>query len=488
MAIEGSLELFQLPEILQVVAAQNKTGILTVQGENDIVAISFKDGQVVAADALNQTVEDGLGQVLASQGLVSPTDFAEVSQEHEASGTRLLDILISKGLLDRAQLLEALRTQTYQLLLQLLRWQDGEFKFYTGDEVAFEEGFYAISVEELLIRSVTDLGEDGQLEGRLPDLKSVYERVPDGPILKVVGVDGNPELGKDGVKGNEVWLEPDACDLFDRLDGNLTAGEVARSAGIDAYRALFTLYQLLGAGAVRLVLSVEPTEGAASHDLESDLAALDSWGTLESPSSDALDALPETQAHDALPPVIMPDPEDYTPYGVAPVSRRSSKRKSRDRSAARARPLPTWGATVSRLVAAAAIVVLLIAWWGAPRRLLLPFSAASDARLLENQRRAQLQRIDRSARTFFLVEGHYPDELRELVDLDLLPSRALRDPEGRALAYHADDVSYELQPVERGRAISELVVREAITGDFLLDAEFLDLPDGDELTPLILLD
>jgi hypothetical protein len=130
----------------------------------------------------------------------------------------------------------------------------------------------------------------------------------------------------------------------------------------------------------------------------------------------------------------------------------------------------------------------LIAWWGAPRRLLLPFSAASDARLLENQRRAQLQRIDRSARTFFLVEGHYPDELRELVDLDLLPSRALRDPEGRALAYHADDVSYELQPVERGRAISELVVREAITGDFLLDAEFLDLPDGDELTPLILLD
>src|SRR5688500_15975344 len=86
MAIEGNLEVFQLPEILQMIAAQRKTGILTVQGESDIVAVSFKDGQVVAADALNQTVEEGLGQVLASQGLVNPRDFAAVSAEHEGGG------------------------------------------------------------------------------------------------------------------------------------------------------------------------------------------------------------------------------------------------------------------------------------------------------------------------------------------------------------------------------------------------------------------
>src|SRR5262245_44097923 len=173
MAIEGTLETFQLPEILQMISAQRKTGILTVQGENDIVAVSFKDGQVVAADALNQTVEEGLGQILASQGLVSPRDFAAAASEHDGGSKRLLDLLLERGFVQRGQLLEALRLQTYRLLLQLLRWQQGEFKFYSGEEVAYEEGFHAISIEELLIRSLSDLGEEEE-PGKQPDLEVAY--------------------------------------------------------------------------------------------------------------------------------------------------------------------------------------------------------------------------------------------------------------------------------------------------------------------------
>src|SRR5436853_590221 len=40
-----------------------------------------------------------------------------------------------------------------QLVEQLLSWQKGEFKFYSGDEVPFEEGFVPISVDELLYQS-----------------------------------------------------------------------------------------------------------------------------------------------------------------------------------------------------------------------------------------------------------------------------------------------------------------------------------------------
>src|ERR1043166_4776128 len=71
MAVEGTLDLFKLPEILQLVSQQKKTGILTVQGQQDIVAISFLNGGIVAADALNHTLEEGLGQVLVGEGLLS---------------------------------------------------------------------------------------------------------------------------------------------------------------------------------------------------------------------------------------------------------------------------------------------------------------------------------------------------------------------------------------------------------------------------------
>ena len=95
MAVEGTLDVFQLPEILQVIAHQRKTGILTVQGHNDIIAVSFLDGQVVAADALNQTMEDGLGDVLAQEKLMSPEQFADIASRHREGGGPLNDLLVN---------------------------------------------------------------------------------------------------------------------------------------------------------------------------------------------------------------------------------------------------------------------------------------------------------------------------------------------------------------------------------------------------------
>lgn len=155
MAVEGSLDLFQLPEILQIIAQEGKTGILTVQGENDIVAISFLGGEIVAADALNQTIEEGLGEVLLARGLLSTEALAAAAAEQDAAGGRLLDILVAQGL-ERSALMDALRVQTQGLLQDLLGWSEGEFKFYSGDEVSYEEGFVPISVKDLLLSSLPE--------------------------------------------------------------------------------------------------------------------------------------------------------------------------------------------------------------------------------------------------------------------------------------------------------------------------------------------
>ncbi|MFP5286712.1 MAG: DUF4388 domain-containing protein, partial [Thermoanaerobaculia bacterium] len=131
MAVEGTLDLFKLPEILQLISQQQKTGILTVQGQQDIVAISFLKGQIVAADALNQTVEQGLSEVLVGEGILGAADVARASAEHQASGVRLVDLLVERRYVERGRLLEALRLQTFRLLQQLLRWSQGDFKFYS---------------------------------------------------------------------------------------------------------------------------------------------------------------------------------------------------------------------------------------------------------------------------------------------------------------------------------------------------------------------
>jgi uncharacterized protein DUF4388 len=475
MAIEGSLETFQLPEILQMISAQRKTGILTVQGEADIVAISFKDGHVVAADALNQTVEEGLGQILASQGLVSPRDFAAVSAEHDGGGKRLLDQLLERGLVERGQLLEALRLQTYRLLLQLLRWDHGDFKFYSGEEVAYEEGFYAISIEELLIRSLSDLGEDDQVGGQ-PDLAVAYERVAGAPPIHYLSQDSAPP------EGSGVWIAAEDRPLVERLDGKTPIGTLAEATGVGHYRALFTLYKLLRSGAVRAV-PVRATGGPAVN-----------------PAAGPGRVAAHTPAPAPRAPVPVPRPVPPPTFGVvardvAPeeelpeVGAAAAAGTGRIRQMV-ARAVPTQpglaALVVPRLAALGVAVAVFALPWLAPRRLLLPFPWQESARsgLERNQRSAGYLQIDRAARTFFLLEGHYPDGLQELVTGNLLSPSALADPEGRRLAYSAENLAYEVQPVAGGEPVAELGIREAITGDFLLDPDFLDLPEKPDRPPL----
>jgi len=489
MAIEGSLETFQLPEILQMISAQRKTGILTVQGEADIVAISFKDGHVVAADALNQTVEEGLGQILASQGLVSPRDFAAVSAEHDGGGKRLLDLLLERGLVERGQLLEALRLQTYRLLLQLLRWEQGDFKFYSGEEVAYEEGFYAISIEELLIRSLSDLGEDDQLGGP-PDLAVAYERVAGAPPIQYLTQDGAPR------EGSGVWIAAEDRPFVERLDGRTPVGALADATGVGHYRALFTLYKLLRAGAVRAVparaqggaAATPPAPGAGRPAAHAPAPAL--RGAAPAPPAAAPPAPrpvpPPTfgvvaRGRDAAPEEALPD------VAAAPPATGHLRQMV-------ARAVPTRpglaAVAVPRLAALGVALAVFALPWLAPRRLLLPFPWQESARsgLERNQRNAGYLQIDRAARTFFLLEGHYPDGLQELVTGNLLSPSALADPAGRRLAYSAENLAYEVEPVAGGEPVPELGIREAITGDFLLDPDFLDLPERPDRPPLVLLD
>lgn len=153
MAIEGTLDVFQLPEILQVIAQQRKTGILTVQGPDDIVAVSFLDGHVVAADALNETADEGLGEVLVEEGLIDRETLRRLRSRLLAGEERLADLVVAGGHLDRRQLLGALRRRTQRLLFELFEWRKGEYKFYGGDEVSFEDGFEPIGVDEVLLHA-----------------------------------------------------------------------------------------------------------------------------------------------------------------------------------------------------------------------------------------------------------------------------------------------------------------------------------------------
>lgn len=404
MAVEGTLDLFKLPEILQLVSQQKKTGILTVQGQQDIVAISFLNGRIVAADALNQTLEEGLAQILLKEGMISAPDLARAASEHQASGGRLIDLLAERRYVERAQILEALRLQTYRLLEQLLRWSQGDFKFYSGDEVSYEEGFVPISVEELLINAAPGYAAAAAEKAAVaPPPRPVPAPAPPPPQVPPAAAPVRPQ-------------------------------------------------------------PVAPARPAPPVPIPQPVV----------PATPRPVAAPVPAS--AIAPMVPPDNLESGAFRKMKVEPRPV-------------PPPSLG-WVGRSLAVLLAVLVVATLLRVPDSLLLPLPWQQHERetLVRDQRAALYLKIDRAAKTWYLLKGSFPDRLQDLVGAGLLSSSDLKDPDGRPLQYAATEESYTLQSLEHGKPVPGAEATEAITGNFLLDPEILNTTPESTAAPLVLLD
>lgn len=469
MSVEGSLDIFELHEILQTVAQQQKTGILTVQGQDDIVAISFLKGRVVAADSLNQPGEEGLQQVLLSEALVEANDLAEVSELQEKRGARLQDLLLDRGLIDRSQLLAALRLQYQELLIKLLHWREGEFKFYANDEVAFEEGLQPIVVQDLLLQHyhpeesepVPDATpvpvEEGEVRRGV-----ALERLPMGKPIKVRAAGAEATSDDEGF----IVLTPLEQQILGRVNGERSIEDLALDCGLEPpwVQGAVDRLQMLGLVRPRGVL-----DGAVG----------DSRGVTPMPSigESLADPTLELDLH-SLPSVDLLEDEGRE---------RSPRRLVGAVSSEQREALVTWG---SRLLAVLAAFGLMLVLARSPQLLLLPFPwlQEQELALVAQQREAVHWSIDHAAKTYFLMAGRFPEQLDTLVEAGLLSPSLLEDPAGYPLHYVPGDVQYQLMPVAGGDSMVELGTSEAITGNFLLDLDFFSIPGSTLQQPLVLVD
>lgn len=140
----GSLAALTVPEVVQFVFSSLKTGVLLLsfgqrEGAPDRPdqlrrkSIHFRDGQVVFASS--SEAADRLGAVLASSGLVPEAELERCAGLVQ-SGRRLGQVLVDEGVLDAAQLYEAITLQVKQIFLGCFVEPAGEFAFVEG---AFDE-------------------------------------------------------------------------------------------------------------------------------------------------------------------------------------------------------------------------------------------------------------------------------------------------------------------------------------------------------------
>src|SRR5437867_11327235 len=111
MALQGNLDDFSLPEILQLIAVQQKSGVLKLTAGDDVAVIFFAGGRVVSTRDRRRNTRDPLKTFLVQTGRLSDAQLRQIETIEAESRRELTDILLSGNYLSSDELTRSLEQQ-----------------------------------------------------------------------------------------------------------------------------------------------------------------------------------------------------------------------------------------------------------------------------------------------------------------------------------------------------------------------------------------
>ncbi|MDF1544665.1 MAG: DUF4388 domain-containing protein [bacterium] len=231
--LQGSIERFTLPEILQLIAAGRKSGTLGIQRDDSIVMVYFSGGEIVYSYGPRQTYH--LGQLLKDSNAITADQLDEAVQlqANEQNSKRLGEILIERKYIDRADLQSAVRKQVEQLLYSLLAWDSGTFKFYENQFPTEEEITVRISVENVILEGLRRMDELNMARETLTD--------PDATFAMASAQEG---------RSRDVKMDSDEWNVLALVDGRKSVRQICTSSPLGSDKAMTILAKLKLAGLI----------------------------------------------------------------------------------------------------------------------------------------------------------------------------------------------------------------------------------------------
>src|SRR6266542_522278 len=185
MGLEGTLRVFSLTDIFQVLGLQRKSGTLTVEGEEDTVTVSFLGGQVVSADSSARRLENRIGTLLVRAGRINEEQLNRILEVQKESQQRLGFLLIRERLVTPEDLREALRLQIFRIVFSSFRWTDGRFRFTQEASIDYDADHMSpVPTESILMEAAQMLDEWPILQKKARSRSESRRRKPGGGSME----------------------------------------------------------------------------------------------------------------------------------------------------------------------------------------------------------------------------------------------------------------------------------------------------------------
>jgi hypothetical protein len=231
MALSGNLQDVALPDILQLLAAQGKDGVLTLSRGEESVRISIAEGMAVHADSNQRSLHQRLGRMLVGAGKLATADLRRALAVQKERGGRLGEVLVAEARLSPDDLRRALNLQFLQIIYGVLRWDDGSYDFERCAITVEHGDIEPVSFQSILMDGMRMIDEWPLIEKRFANRQVILQRIP-------------REESATTAAGADLGLEDLEAEVYERVDGKSSIQQIIdRSMRLefDVCRVLYDL-------------------------------------------------------------------------------------------------------------------------------------------------------------------------------------------------------------------------------------------------------
>jgi tetratricopeptide (TPR) repeat protein len=229
MAIRGSLKEASLADVIQLLFLGRRSGCLSVADRQRHGSIYFEDGWISYATIVNR--RDRLGDMLLSSGIITRAQLDQaLALQGTAPSRRIGDLLLDMGLVSPAELRRHVRTQIEEAVYFLFAWTSGTFVFEPDVRPEVTEQLHRINPESVLLEAARRVDEWSLIEARIPSFDLIFSVLPEQ------------------LESHQSAFTEAQRRLLPLVDGKRDVRELIDASGLSEFEAAQALFGLVSAG------------------------------------------------------------------------------------------------------------------------------------------------------------------------------------------------------------------------------------------------
>jgi len=290
MSLKGKLRDFGIADILQLLAQQQKTGILLVERKSESAEIYFLKGQVVEARSTQHA--DRLGEMFIRGGYVTREQLETALARQTDTFEYLGNILVREGIVTHEILQQSLYTQMNETFFDILQWHDGHYKFIT-EKFKKKGALENIpGIQSILLDVLRMIDEWPKIKKMIPSFEIIF---------KLTG-----EQSADDIESDEL-------PVYKLIDGKRNVREIIDGSLLGRYAACKILVDLLQDGFIKRGGRREAEQQEPRHAVINLLFGPGAYALLLAALMLIALYMPVDLPESILPPLIRQEPAQSTP-------------------------------------------------------------------------------------------------------------------------------------------------------------------------------